>query len=362
MAMAEAANPAVIEAIRWQAEHAIRGGAPITARIVLAELALLDGDTAVGRRIRSWPGETLNDVIEDAMPLRLAGGLHYLQLTGEVPELAPVYLGDETDQSRVDAIVVALVEKFDAQLSPWLDGPPQTNEAGRSASFVAGLLWLSQVLGPRFEMDEIGASAGVNCMIERYFYDLGGVQVGTPDSPMRIVPEWRGPPPPRANVEIVSIRGCDIAPVDLTDPAQALRLKAYVWADAKERMARIDAAIALAAQGTPDLEAQDAGAFVLAMLARPQPEGAARVLYHSIMWQYMSDATRDAITSAMDEAGARATSDRPLVHMKLETNRATFAHELMVKYWPNGDRVGSDEWKLLAQAHPHGAWVEWFST
>ncbi len=39
---------------------------------------------------------------------------------------------------------------------------------------------------------------------------------------MRIVPEWRGDPPPAGEVEIVSIRGSDVAPVDLADPAEAL--------------------------------------------------------------------------------------------------------------------------------------------
>jgi hypothetical protein len=100
--------------------------------------------------------------------------------------------------------------------------------------------------GPRFELVEIGASAGINTMMDRYAYDLGGTMAGPPDSLMRIVPEWRGEAPPANPVEIVGLRGCDIAPVDLTDPAAAQRLKAYIWADATERMARMDAAIALA--------------------------------------------------------------------------------------------------------------------
>ena len=59
-------------------------------------------------------------------------------------------------------IVAGVVASHEAALLPWLDGPPQTNEAGRSASIMAALLWLSQRLGPRFELNELGASAGVN--------------------------------------------------------------------------------------------------------------------------------------------------------------------------------------------------------
>src|SRR5690606_10050942 len=135
-------------------------------------------------------------------------------------------------------------------------------------------------------------SAGVNTMMDRYFYDLGGVQVGPAASPMRIVPEWRGPPPPGTQVEISTIRGSDIAPVDLSDPEQALRLKAYVWPEATERMVRIDAAIALAAESPPDLAAMDAALFVEQTLVRPQDTGTTRVLYHSVMWQYLPPETQ----------------------------------------------------------------------
>lgn len=340
------------EALQWQAEHATRAMAPCTGRVITALRQVLATDTAVARRMSNWPGLAL----EDAMPLRIAGGIHNLFLTGDAPQLGPIYAGEVTDQAEIDATVVALVREFDTRLGTWFDGPPQTNEAGRSASIMGGLLWLSQVLGPKFELNEIGASAGVNTMIERYFYDLCGTQVGPADSPMRIAPEWRGPPPPAGPVEIVSIRGSDIAPVDLSDPAQALRLKSYVWADATERMERIDAAIQLAGEKRPDLVQQDAGDFVLEMLARPQDVGVTRVLYHSVMWQYLPLETRGLIRDAMAAAGEKATPERPLAWVRLETNRQTFAHELKVKFWPGG----AEDWTHLSQAHPHGAWVEWF--
>jgi hypothetical protein len=338
------------EAIAWQADHAEKAAAPCTARVVRAQLAILDTWTELARRILEWPGLSL----EDALPLRVAAGFHWLVLTGADRRLEPVYAGELTDQVAIDALVAAIAIEWDARLVPWLDHPPQTNEAGRSASFIGALLWLSSRFGPRFEMNEIGASAGVNTMIERYRYDLGGVSVGPADSPMLIRPEWRGPPPPRAEVEIVAIRGCDVAPIDLSDAAEALRLKAYVWPDAHERMGRIEAAAHLAAEESPQLERKAAGTFVEERLEAPQDRCVTRVLYHSIVWQYLPDATRRSITAAMEQAGARATAERPLAWVRLETNRETFRHELTVRYWPGGE-----EPVMLAEAHPHGAWVEW---
>ena len=340
----------VRQAIDWQAEHAAQAGAPCTARVVKAQLAILDTPTELARRMKDWPGLML----ADAMPLRVAGGLHWLVLCGADRRLEPVYAGELTDQAAIDELVAAIAVEWDAKLVPWLDHPPQTNEAGRSAALMGGLLWLSQRLRAKFELNEIGSSAGVNTMMERYCFDLGGVTVGPPDSPMLIEPEWRGPPPPAAAVEIVAIRGCDLAPIDLADPAAALRLKAYVWPDAPQRMARIDAAVRLAAERPPRVERKDAGTFVEERFEAPQQPGVTRVLYHSIVWQYLPETTQRSITAAMEQAGAHATADRPLAWVQLETNRTTFRHELTVRYWPGGEEPA-----MLAEAHPHGAWVEW---
>lgn len=340
------------EAVEWQARHAEEAGAPITARIVRALLAIAETDTATGRRIANWQGLSL----EDALPLRVAGAIHHLHLTEEEPRLAPVYGGLQTDQPSIDRLIAEVAEVHDHALLPWLDHPPQTNEAGRSASFMAALLWLSERFGSKFALFEIGASAGINTMLARYHYALGGVKAGPELSRMAIAPEWRGAPPPDASVEIVSAKGCDIAPVDLADPAQALRLKAYVWPEATQRMARLDTAIALAGQMPPELARMDAGKFVRLCLAEELEAGVCRVLCHSIMWQYMPQETRAAITTAMKEAGAAATAEHPIAWIALETNRETFRHELTVRYWPGGGDAAK-----LAEAHPHGAWVEWLA-
>jgi hypothetical protein len=361
MAMGDAGIMALEDfatALDWQARHAEENGAPATARVIRALAGVRASDTATGRRIANWSGLTL----KDAMPLRLAGGFHHLLLTGADARLAQVYSGAITDQAAVDALVLNLTQRFDARLLPWLDGPPQTNEAGRSASIMAGLLWMAQrVRYPRFDLFELGASAGVNTMIDRYFFRLGTTEVGPPASPMRIIPEWRGaaPPAPPAGFAITSVKGCDIAPINLADPDGALRLKAYVWPDASERMARIDAAIALAGAQPPDLIAADAGDFAAGMLARGPRAGTARVMFHSIMWQYMPAVTQARITAAFEAAGAEATPQTPLGWTALETDPATFRHELRVRLWDGEAHHGEEH--LLSHAHPHGAWVEWLA-
>ena len=91
----------VHEAIDWQAAHCDKAGAPCTGRVIRGELAILKTHSATGRRMANWHGLTL----ADAMPLRVAGGLHWLYLTGEDRRLEPVYAGLLTDQRAIDAIV-----------------------------------------------------------------------------------------------------------------------------------------------------------------------------------------------------------------------------------------------------------------
>ena len=326
--------------------------APVTARIVAALASLLDAPASeFAKRIADWPGPPL----ADALPLRAAGGLHALHLAGAAHDLAPIYADAEGINDA--AIVAGVVRRHEAALLPWLDGPPQTNEAGRSSSFIAAMLWLAdQGLPPHFQCLEIGSSAGINLMLARYHYDLAGVQVGPQPGAMAFTPEWRGVHPPQHKIEIAGTKGCDVAPVDLTDPAQALRLKAYIWPEHRVRFDRMEAAIAAATEEKPDIVHRTAADFVEAELAKPQAAGTTRVLMHSIVWQYVPADQQARVTAAMAAAGARATPERPLAWVALEANRTVHHHELVVRHWP-----GAGEPKMLGRAHAHGAWVEWLA-
>ncbi|MES3110348.1 DUF2332 domain-containing protein [Sphingomonas aurantiaca] len=335
-----------------QAGYCTAMDAPVTARVCTALAHALDRDSATGRRALDWAGEP----VADALALRLVGGLHALHRAGVDPALSAVFSGAETDPTRVAATVKAMLVAQDAALLPWLDGPPQTNEAARSAGIMTGILHLAERYGPRFELLEIGSSAGLNLLIDRYRFDLGGVAVGPSASPVRIRPEWRGAPPPTAPVAIESTRGVDIQPVDVADPAAAARLEAYVWVDAVERQARLAAAIAMVREEGVDLAQGDAADWVEARLAEPQREGVTRVLMHSVVWQYLPAASRERIRIAMDAAGARATVERPLGWVMMEPNRDLHRHEVRVRGWP-GERAMD----LVALTHAHGAWVEGLS-
>lgn len=343
------------EAVRTAFENQVAycrdNGAPNTALVCHALMELLEGERGgvTMERIRRWAGPAL----ADALPLRIAGGLHALHLKGEERSLAPIY--DGLGPTNATELVADALERHDHALLSWLDGPPQTNEAGRSWGFAAAMLWLVEQGCPSdFALYELGSSAGINLMMRRYRFDLGGVEAGPATSRMRIAPEWRGDPPPAQSFDIVEATGCDVAPVDLTDPDHALRLRAYIWPELAERFTRMDAAVEAANRFPPEIEKTRAGDFVTKVLAREPRPGVTRMIMHSVVWQYIPAEERAAITAAIEEAGKEARIDAPLAWVMLEANRDTHRHELTVRWWPGGA-----ETVKLGTAHPHGSWVEW---
>jgi hypothetical protein len=332
-------------AFRIQEYYCRKMDAPIYADICAALAEGLTRGSATGARVLDWAGEPTRD----ALPLRLVGGLHALVRAGADPELAAIFSGKGIDPAALDRVVA----RNDAALMPWLDGPPQTNEPGRSGALIAGLVEVARRHGPKLEIFEIGSSGGLNLLIGRYRFDLGGAMLGPADSPVAIVPEWRGEPPELPALEIVSARGCDIQPLDVTDPAIEARLAAYVWAEKPERLARLTSAIGVIRELGVALEASDAAPWVEARLAEPQAAGVTRVLMHSVVWQYLPDASADRIRAAMLAAGGGATSDRPLAWVAMEPDRALGEQVVSVRSWP-----GHAEWEVVATAHAHAAWVK----
>jgi hypothetical protein len=342
-------DDALQAAFHAQVDWCRRLDAPFSAAL----LEWLAADRRAGGPVHAllpgWPG----DPVADLVPLRLAGGLHALVLSGRHPVLAAAYPPAAFDAAAIGRPLRAVLATEGGHLRGFLASAPQTNETLRSAVLLGGYAEVARRTGLPLALREIGASAGLNLLWDRFAYHLGTQRWGDPASPVQLVCDWRGNAPALpATIAVADRRANDLAPIDPADPGAALRLRAYVWPDQPERAARLAGALQLARPSPPRVDAGDAADWVERELAVPTA-GSAKVLVHSIVWQYLPSTARRRIEAALEAAGARADAGAPLAWLRMEFFAADRPAELRLRLWP-----GSAE-QRLAQVHPHGAWAEW---
>jgi hypothetical protein len=247
-----------------------------------------------------------------------------------------------------------LADRPDA-VREWLDRPPQTNEVGRAAALMTGLLEIGRRHLLPVRLLEIGSSGGLNLLVDRFRYVWPGGAIGPEDSPVVLDPAWADAPLVREAPRIIERTGSDVMPVDVRTTEGRLALTAYVWPDQVHRFERLRGAFALAGETAYDVRRRSAAAFVEELTVAA---GSVTVLWHSVMWQYLPGDQQDLITARLEDLGASAGADSPLVHLYAEPARRTpgSPHEFLVcmHEWP-----GDGERRVLGTMAPHGLPVSW---
>ncbi|NVK34926.1 MAG: DUF2332 family protein [Rhodobacteraceae bacterium] len=327
-------------------------GSPFTADLMhlLATRDLPEG--IVRDRIQDWPGDP--SAAGDALPLRLAGALHRLVLTGEAEKLASLYPPRQNDLDA-DALYPVLCETLKAHgafIHDYLDLPPQTNEVRRSSMVMAGLQEIASRTGLGLSLLEVGSSSGLNLCPELYEVSLGGSVFGTPGSSVKLQPDWQGNTPANCELHIESRRGCDQNPLSPSAVEDVLRLKSYTWPDQRDRLDRLENALSICAQAQPVVDRADAADWIAAQL-EPKAENVCRVVYHSIVLQYFPEDTKRRFTQSILEAGARASASAPLAWLAIEADGEQPGCRISLTLWPDGSTI------TLGRADFHGRWIRW---
>lgn len=333
-------NP-IRQAFRDQALACGALGSPLMGRLMAGLADRLAPGDPVSDRVLGWPGDPSSRA--DSVPLRLAGGLHALVLTGQDPTLAAAYADPDQDptQAALDAI-----QRHPAHLLDWLKSPPQTNEVRRSAVLIAAAHWLTARYGLPLVLSELGASAGLNLQWDHYGLSVGERRFGPTTPALTLAPDWTGPLPPVATPMILDRRGVDLNPLDpVTD---RLKLLAYIWPDQPDRIARTRAAQDLAAHLRPQVDRGDAADWLKTRL-QTRHDGALNLIFHTVAWQYFPPATQTRALAAMTAAGDSA----PVARLSMEADNQTPGAALTLALWPGGETI------LLGRADFHGRWVSW---
>ncbi len=331
-----------------QAGHCDRLGSPFMARLMMLLARSWPLDGAVARRLDRWPGDVGHRA--EALPLRLAGGLHALHLRGLDPELSAAYPPQQVPDAALLRAVAGALLRHEEFLLDWIKSPPQTNEVRRASALIAGAQLLTDATGLPIRLSELGASGGLNLGFDRFAMQLADRRYGPADAAVTLTPDWTGPLPPRGTPVVTDRRGVDLAPLDPARPEDALRLLAYLWPDQSDRIDRTRAAMALRAPGLVDRG--DAIDWLETRLAAPR-QGELHLIFHSIARQYFPPETQRRGTAMIEAAGARASARSPLAWLSMEGDGDPDGAALTLRLWPGGAMTA------LGRIDFHGRWLRW---
>lgn len=290
-----------------------------------------------------------------ALALRLMAAVHRMVLTGEAPALAAHYpsVGGRTGADAWPAFHDVL-DQHEEPLRQEVARPCQTNEVGRCAALLLAFLEVAHRTRLPLRILEVGASAGLNLRWDLFLYGDATPRWGKADSPVDLVGLWDEVPPHLdAPLKVAARRGCDLAPLDPHDAGTRLSLQASVWADQVQRFRRLDGALELARSVPAQVDAASLDEWLPARLAE-DAGGAATVVYHSIVEEYLPPPRLAAFHAAMESAGSRAKTRGPLAWVRLEPQPGQRRHLLTLREWPGGPQ------RVLAQCGAHGSNVRAF--
>lgn len=225
----------------------------------------------------------------------------------------------------------------------------QTNEAARCAMLLPAL---AMVPGP-LALLEVGASAGLTLLPDRYSYDYAGHRVDGMDAQAPVMHcEPRGPVPLPSQVpQVVWRAGLDLNPLDVNDPDDARWLECLLWPGETGRWQRLHDALATARCCTPAIRRGDLVEDLTAV-AVEAPRQATLVVYHTAVLAYVDDGARRAFYDKVRELEAVWLANEATGVIPLADGGVSPA---------GGFELIRDGTQLLAHTDSHGTWIRWLS-
>jgi hypothetical protein len=224
----------------------------------------------------------------------------------------------------------------------------QTNEPARCATLLPALAQLPQPLA----LLEVGASAGLTLLVDRYSYDYAGYRVaGTdPVAPTMSCTPVGHVPLPNAVPTVAWRVGLDLNPLDITKPDDVRWLTCLLWPGERDRERRLAEAVATALREPPDVRAGDLVDDLPALVAQA-PSGATLVVYHSAVLAYVDEDRRRQFAHLIQEFGV----------VWLANEGPGILPDVTVPAYDGSPFLLTRNRVPLAFTDPHGTWLRWLS-
>lgn len=288
----------------------------------------------------------LVDELSWDVPLRLFGGVHYLELAG----IEPYALSGEWDDFRS-----ALEARYEFLARFVREQAVQTNEVQRCFALLPAFLVLAQEGGAeRLDLVELGPSAGLNLLWDRYAYAYRAGRWGASELLLQGVEYVPVPRDALARKPAVRRRlGIDLNPVDVTSEHGARLLHAFIWPGRVERAQRLKRAVTILRREPPTLVRGDYVELLPTVLAE-RDEEALTIVFQTASTGYIGRERRAELRELLEQAGREGPlgwiSTRAVE--ELEEDRHD-SYELEIGLWPGGER------RFLLRCDFHGNWIRW---
>lgn len=228
----------------------------------------------------------------------------------------------------------------------------QTNEPGRCATLLPVLTRLPQPLA----LLEVGASAGLCLLPDRYGYDYGGVRLGPEGADADAAPVFPcrasdATPLPDALPRIAWRAGLDLNPLDVADADAAGWLETLVWPGDEARARRLRQALQVARRDPPRVVKGDLLSDLPALAAQA-PADATLIVFHTAVLRYVEAEDRERfVDTVRDLRAVWISNESPAVFPRI-------AAKLDAK--PPGDRfLLAVDGAPVALTGPHGQSIDW---
>lgn len=292
-----------------------------------------------------------------ALALRLMGAVHRLVLEGRAPELARLYasLDGRSVPAEAWALFLNTLREHRLALQELICLPVQTNEVGRCGALLGGFLLTADRTRLPLRLLEIGSSAGLNLRWDCYRYIWNSGAWGAASSPVVLENVFTGDAaPPLAPVTIVGRRGCDPRPIDPASDEGRLTLLSFIWPEQHQRRRLLERALKVAAAVPCTVDRAHAVDWLKFQLSAPkEAQGRCTVVFHSIVWQYLSHDERRQVTEIIEGAGASATPKSSLAWLRMEPGGDSA--EVKLRIFPDFPD------QLIAQASFHSPQATWLA-
>nr|WP_233563234.1 DUF2332 domain-containing protein [Haloarcula sp. Atlit-7R] len=229
----------------------------------------------------------------------------------------------------------------------------QTNAVRHSAVLYPAITQVARATDGPLALVELGPSAGLNMLFDRYRYDYDGLVVGNSDSPITIESSVRrgDPPLPETPPAIRSRVGLDRNPLDVTDEADRDWLRALVWPEHEARRAVLDGALTVAHEEPPRLVEGDMLDDLPAVFDEIPSDVPVCVVTTLVLYQVPAE-LNEALTTVLEAQMV----ERPL-HW-LTGRRDLSGGESVALDWKRQTDDGIETTHLV-DYEPHGAWLSW---